>query len=160
MFVRRGMRSRSGSRQRHIVTMIMPETESFCDVLFKGSKVLTDALPDRLERLKTISRLRGVNAHALARAMADRDKHGGCTFFDRECLSYVGAPHLIGFLGRNRAIVEATLTPSSWTRLEPIFAHQPADPIPLMSARLGSEAAPRSCDILRRGKETPQSPAG
>ena len=107
----------------------MPETQSFSNVLFKGPKVLTDALTDRLKSLKTVGRLRSVNANALARAMVDRDKHGGRTFFDRECLSQVGAPHLIGLFSRDRAIVDATFTTSSWTRLESIFAHQPTGSI-------------------------------
>ena len=73
----------------------MPETQSFGDVLFKSSKVLTDALTDRFERLKTIGHLRGVDAHTLARAVVDRNTHGGNTFFDREGLRHVRSPHRV-----------------------------------------------------------------
>ena len=123
MLRRRGMRFRSGSHQRRIVSRdrALDSVLRRCSL---GSPQSARGRPDG-----SVSRLRGVNANALAGAMVDRDKHGGRTFFDRECLSQVGAPHLIGLLSRNRAIVDSAFASSSWTRLKPIFAHQAADPI-------------------------------
>ena len=93
--------------------MIVSELQSFGDVFFEAPEVFTDALSDRLESLKAVGRLGGVNAHTLARAVVDRDKHGGSALVDRGCHSQVGAPHLIGLLGRNRAIVGSSFaTPS------------------------------------------------
>src|SRR5215510_1356762 len=81
---------------RHILAaMIMPEAQPVGNILPDGSEVGTDALANRLQRLKA-GALRGrVNPDTLRRTMIDRDKDGGLAVLLGPGRGHIRAPHRI-----------------------------------------------------------------
>src|SRR5919112_2751616 len=61
---------------RHVLApVIVPDRETAPDPLGKAAQAAAHALPDRLERLTAGGPARGMDAHALRRAVIDGEKH-------------------------------------------------------------------------------------
>src|SRR3954467_8432846 len=109
-----------------LAPVIVPHGETAPDPLSKAAKAAPHALPDRLERLKAGGSARGMDAHALGRAMIDGDKHRdlSLTGYGR---GQVGAPHRVYRRRDDGAVVvtRASGCPDPGGREQVVRAHEP-----------------------------------
>ena len=83
----------------------MAKLQPRCHVLSDRAEVLTHAPPDRLQGLKAVGALVGVDADAFAVAVVDGDEDVGDALGQGDGLAHVGAPQDVHSLGGDAAVV-------------------------------------------------------
>jgi restriction endonuclease Mrr len=81
--------------------MVVAQRESRGDALLDFPEARSDALVDRLERLKAVAAGRRVDTDHLPGAVVDGGEDPGLALVDRQGLGRVGAPHLVRTVGKS-----------------------------------------------------------
>ena len=107
----------------------MPESDAASDVFCETTKLLMHRLADRFQRLKPRAALGDVNAQALRRGVIHHGEDGHPAFGQGEAHRGVDAPHRVGPLGQDRAVVALRLNRLRLPlrRQQIVLAHQPQD---------------------------------
>jgi len=88
--------------------MVVSQAEPLGDRLLVVAELLPHALAHRLQGLKARAVAGGVQPHALAGAMVHRQEDGGHTL-GRPAAGGISAPHLVGAVGRDVALMAGWL---------------------------------------------------
>src|SRR5512134_1869988 len=113
----------------HVVrAVVVAELKAGGHVLADDAEVLSHALAHRLQGLKAVGALVGVDADALAVAVVDGDEDMGHALRHGDGLGHVSPPQDVHGVGGDGAVVRL-LRPLAdpVRRQQPILAHQPAD---------------------------------
>jgi hypothetical protein len=88
-----------------LAAVVVAELETDRNLLVVVTEDEADSLPDRFRSLVPVALAGGVDAQALAGAMVDREEDVGLAL-GRQRAGLVGAPHLIGLVGGDPAVVD------------------------------------------------------
>src|SRR5215471_1214352 len=91
--------------------MVVAQFQTICGAGRKSPEVLQDSLADRFEGFEAGRLLHGVDAHTFGRAVIDCRENGYATLCFCEGGRSIGAPHLVGRGGHDRALMRVA---GSW----------------------------------------------
>lgn len=92
----------------HVVAaMIGPQLQACADACPESAKAAAHGLTNRLQRFKARADFCRMHPPSLQRAVGHRDEHGRLALLDRPGARGIGAPHLVGPLRGERAVVDA-----------------------------------------------------